>query len=208
MGIDFRGIGRRLRRRLGLFLLGHGYITLSANRQAPAFESLEQEGETLFFAAVGQTLSFWASVEELLVLITSMLLGTQSTKAGIIMYSIINFNVKLNIINELFSLEPDYRTLEPKWNKINERLRALKDTIDRLAHHTIFSEDRINASILDTSLKPVRLDIRQKSQKYQPLDFAKINTVLIFGSSSISRSFHINRRHDGHSARDIATKIF
>lgn len=170
MGIYFRGILRRLWRRLALFLLAHGYIALNAKRQTNGLESLEQECETLFLATVGKSLSFWARVEELLVLITSMLLGTQSTKAGIIMYSIVNFNVRLNIINELFSIEPDYITVEPQWNRINERLRGLKDTRDRLAHHTI---DRISTRPY-ISLRPVQSDIRQKSQKYQPLDFEKV----------------------------------
>jgi hypothetical protein len=123
--------------------------------------------------AVGRALSFWARMEELLVVITSILLGTQFTKAGIIIYSIVNFHIRLNIINELFLLEPRYGKLESKWNKIAEKLRILTDTRDRLAHHTIYSissEDNASAKVLDTSLRPARLDLRRKSQKYHPLE--------------------------------------
>jgi hypothetical protein len=180
MGIDFGGIGGSLQRRLRRFLelLGRLHITPNPKQQAETLDSLEldsfeQERERLFFAAVGQTLSLWARMEQFLVLITSILLGTTSTKAGIIMYSIVNFNVRLNIINELFSIERCYSTLEPRWNKINDKLRGLKDTRDRLAHHTIFRNDSRNTNIKE-SLRPVQLDLRQKSQKYQPLDFEKI----------------------------------
>ena len=85
---------------------------LSAKQQAKAFQSLDYEikelnsgYESTFCEAIGRALSFWARLEELLVVITSILLGTQFTKAGIIMYSIVNFHVRLNIINELFALE-------------------------------------------------------------------------------------------------------
>lgn len=179
MGIDFRGILRRLQQRLEL--LGRGYITLTAKQKELAIEFIDRETaksksefEKIFMEAVGRSLSFWAKVEELLVVITGILLGTQSTKAGIIMYSIVNFNVRLNIINELFSIDHDYRRLEPKWNKINEKLRSLRDTRDRLAHHTIYPAEETVSMKIGTSLKPARFDVRQKSQKYQPLDFKKI----------------------------------
>ena len=85
------------------------------------------------------------------------------------MYSIVSFPVWLGIIDELFSQEPLYSTLKPKWNKINGRLRGLKDTRDRLAHHTIYHGERVSAG--GPALTPARFDVRQKSQKYQPLDY-------------------------------------
>jgi hypothetical protein len=91
------------------------------------------------------------------------------------MYSIINFNVWIGLIDELFVLEPSQTPLKPKWNKISERLRGLKDTRDRLAHHTIYSGPKIGATG-DTLLRPGRLDARQKSQKYEPLNFEQIST--------------------------------
>jgi hypothetical protein len=157
---------------------------LSGKQQAETLQSLDQEirehksgYERIFCEAVGRALSFWARLEELLVVITAILLGTQFTKAGIVMYSIVNFHVRINIINELFSLEPSYGKLETKWNKIAENLRSLTDTRDRLAHHTVYSRYSVDDSttkILDTSLRPAYLDLRKKSQKYQPLDFDQL----------------------------------
>src|ERR1035437_1619609 len=90
-------------------------------------------------ASAGLALSHWATMEELRVGIACLLLRThEANKVGIILYSIFNFNSWLSIIGELFSQEPRYITLKPRWNKISERLKGLKDTRDRLAHHTIY----------------------------------------------------------------------
>ena len=147
---------------------------LEAHDQAVTAAWKKQDGDALFLS-VGLALSTWAQMEESLVVIAGMLLRTKFTKAGAIMYSIINFNVWLGLIDELFVLEPSQSELKPKWNKISERLRGLKDIRDRLAHHTIFSGDKIGATG-DTSLRPGRLDTRRKSQKYEPLNFEQIST--------------------------------
>jgi hypothetical protein len=130
-------------------------------------------------ASVRLALSQWAIVEELLVAIISLLLKTRElTKVGTIMYSIISFSVWLAIINELFSQEPLYISLKPKWNKINERLRGLKDTRDRLAHHTIIYDKGMSKTTGMRSLTPARFDRRQKSQKFQPLDHDQISKFI------------------------------
>lgn len=127
------------------------------------------------YTAVGQALSSWAATEEVLVAIASLLLrSAEIVKVGVIMYSIINFNAWLGIIDELFLQEPLYTSLKPKWNKISNRLRGLKKTRDRLAHHTIYYGDKVATLTGDTSLRPGRFDTRQESQKYQPLDVDQI----------------------------------
>jgi len=127
-------------------------------------------------ASTGLALSHWAGMEELLVGIACLLLKThEANKVGIILYSIINFNSWLGIIGELFSQEPRYIILKPRWNKISERLKGLKDTRDRLAHHTIYDGDKAATLAGDVSLRPGRFDIRQKSQKFLPLDLTQIN---------------------------------
>jgi hypothetical protein len=132
---------------------------------AARLEALHRQA---LFTNVGFAHSSWAGIEEYLVAIASLLLRThEATKVGTIMYSIVSFPVWLAIIDELFSQEPLYSTLRPKWNKINGRLRGLKDTRDRLAHHTIYHGER---SAGGPALTPARFDVRQKSQKYQPLD--------------------------------------
>jgi hypothetical protein len=132
------------------------------------------------FTSVGQALSIWARMEEMLVAIAGLLLDTRFTKAGAVLYSIINFNVWLSLIDELFVLEPNYNAHKPRWNKISERLRGLKDTRDRLAHHTAYFRD-----IGGTALRPGRLDTRRKSLKYQPLDFEQISTFIISVSDAL-----------------------
>jgi hypothetical protein len=190
MGIDFRGIRRSFHQRLEmlgfraaltLFNLARLFIVKfgppdQRARFAAEWETHDQETaarlETLhrqaLFTNVGFAHSSWAGIKEYLVAIASLLLRThEATKVGTIMYSVVSFPVWLGIIDELFSQEPLYSTLKPKWNKINGRLRGLKDTRDRLAHHTIYYGER---SAGGPALTPARFDVRQKSQKYQPLD--------------------------------------
>src|ERR1700682_522727 len=187
MGFNFPAIRRRLQlrvlklraRRAGLILLQRGLILLSDDKTVAAdVEDLNQEYETreksieqnALFTAVGLALSFWSQMEENLVAIVGMLLRTKFSMAGLIMYSIINFHVRLNIIDELFSLSPDFGSLKPKWNKIHEKLKELHDIRDRLAHHTVYSGGKPD----DAALSPGRLDSRKKSQNHQPLNREQI----------------------------------
>ena len=133
--------------------------------------------EKALYTSIGFALTTWARMEDSLIAMTGMLLGTKFTYAGVVMYSIVNFNIWLVIIDELFSLNPTYKPLKPKWNKINERLKALKDTRDRLAHHVAQSADQV-AFGTDTSLRPARFDTRAKAKKYQPLTFNQISSFI------------------------------
>jgi hypothetical protein len=197
MRIDFRGIRMRLQSRLELSRLRATLALLNLTRTASVklgsqaqkekfaaeWETQDQEaGEKwkllhrrALYASVGQALCHWAEMEELLVAIASLLLRTQEfSKVGTIMYSIVSFPVWLSIIDDLFLLEPRYITLKPRWDKLNSRLMGLKTTRDRLAHHTIHYGDNAVTLAGDTSLRPGRFDIRQKVQKYKPLDFDEI----------------------------------
>ena len=104
------------------------------------------------YTVVGQALSSWAMVEEDLVVIATMLLRVDVSKAGVIFYSIINFNIWLSIIGELFRMDEDFGKLIPSWNKISHELRALKNTRDNLAHQTMHH----NRPEGDISLRPGR----------------------------------------------------
>jgi hypothetical protein len=201
MGIDFRGIRARLRQRLEILrlrarlallnLIRPIVVKLGPQEQNEEFAAQwvahdQEAGEQWkslhrrqLFTNVGLALSQWAGMEDLLIGIASLLLRThEGPKVGIILYSITNFNTWLGIIGELFSQEPLYRPLKPKWNKLSERLRSLKDTRDRLAHHTIYSGDKAATLAGDTSLRPGQFDSRQKSQKYQPLDSDQISKFI------------------------------
>jgi hypothetical protein len=54
----------------------------------------------------------------------------------------------------------------------------LKDTRDRLAHHTVYFGDKAATLAGDTSLRPSQFDIRQKSQNHQPLDYDQISEFM------------------------------
>jgi hypothetical protein len=203
MRIDFRDIRSRfelwkarqqLRGALALFNLIRPLVIRAGSQEqkeklVPEWEAFDQEAtgrinathRWALFTSVGQSLSHWAGMEESLVAITTLLLRShEANKVGIILYSIINFNTWLGIIGELFSQEPLYSPLKPRWNKISERLRGLKDVRDRLAHHTIHYGDKATTDKGATSLRPGRFDIRQKSQKYEPLE---VDQIFAFGDS-------------------------
>jgi hypothetical protein len=147
-------------------------------RETRHTEEFKSTHENALFASVGQALSLWAQMEESLVVIAGLLLRARFTKVGVVMYSIINFNVWLSVIDELFALDSIYGSLKPKWNKINERLRRLKDTRDRLAHHSVHSGAQVRTILGDSALKPGRLDSRRKSLKHEPLDFDQVSAFI------------------------------
>jgi hypothetical protein len=130
------------------------------------------------FTSVGLALSQWAGMEDSLVAIATLLLRShEANKVGIILYSIINPKTWLEIIGALFSQEPLYISLKPRWNKISERIMKLNDTRVRLAHHSIYYGNKATTIAGDTSLKPGRFDVRPKSQKHrtEPLDYDQIS---------------------------------
>lgn len=132
-------------------------------------EKITEESETILFTEVGKALSCWAALEEMLVSLAHLLLTTSIQKAGVVMYSIINFGAWLGIITELFPHEELYTHLKPKWDKLTGRLRALKDIRDRLAHHSAFKADVPAAIFNATSIAPSPYDVRAKSLKHRPL---------------------------------------
>jgi hypothetical protein len=110
MSAGFRGIARRLQR---LFdrLLGGAPDALSP-LVAEAVAQSKFFREDRIFSAVGHALSNWAQMEAGLVAMTAALLTTTPDKAGVVMYSVINFNAWLGIIDELFAVEPVFYTIE------------------------------------------------------------------------------------------------
>src|SRR6202022_2239319 len=123
MGIDFRGIRRRLPWRLdrlywktadvqlklvkrAIDRLGEqdkaGAAELEARVQEMAQQSKKHE-ELALYTSIGQALSQWAGMEDSLVGISCLLLRThEATKVGIILYSLANHHTWLNIIGDLF----------------------------------------------------------------------------------------------------------
>jgi hypothetical protein len=127
------------------------------------------------FGVIGAALSQWSQMETALVVVASLLLRTQSQKAGLVLYSIVNFNIWLGVIDELFTVDEKLSTLKPRWNKISARLRKLKDDRDRLAHHYVTSQEVRGATEIPATLDVPFLDARQKSLKFLPMTIEQIN---------------------------------
>lgn len=168
---------------------------------AEADSKFAATSDQALFTQVGKALSCWAALEEMLVCIASLLLTTDIKKAGVVMYSIINFGAWLTIVSELFSHEDLYVPLKPKWDKLTSRLRGLKDVRDRLAHHGALEADTPAALFKLKSLKPSAFDVRAKSMKYQPLtvhqiaefneavgDMMKVVTALVLEMEAIKNA--------------------
>jgi hypothetical protein len=113
------------------------------------------------FIAIGQGISIWALMEGNLVHVFAKLMRSSAEKSGLVLYSIMNFNIWLTIITDLFASDPIFKELKDRWNQIFERLRVLNNTRIRLAHHTALLGPR--------ALIPGRLDTRPKSLSYKPL---------------------------------------
>lgn len=138
----------------------------------------DEEGTTseyirTFYCAIGQGISFWSSMEGILVCVAAKLLGTTGDKAGLSLYSINNFYSWLTIIDELFTLEGRYSIHKSDWGKISAKLRSLNDTRVRLAHHTNWGGSPDDGGAL---LRPHIFDVRAKSRKYAPLDMEEITS--------------------------------
>jgi hypothetical protein len=108
-------------------------------------------------------------MEGKLVEIAALLLGTDENKTGLMMYSIMNFNVWLNIIDELFALEPKFSGHKSDWTAVSSDLRAINDTRVRLAHHTIWDNPGTTPA-----LRPGKHDAKSKSKKHQPLTGSEV----------------------------------
>jgi hypothetical protein len=124
------------------------------------------------FGTVGKALSAWSKMEEYLVVIVAHLLRVRGPKAGLIMYSILNFSVWLSLIHDLMEMDEIYAPLLPKWNKFGERIRRIKDQRDQLAHHSVSMKDK-------TGVRSSRLDIRQKTKRQRPLDLEEANDFIL-----------------------------
>ena len=109
----------------GIKILGAPALTADSKARLDGLAKKPDElNKFALYTSVGQALSAWAAMEESLVGIVALLLRTSRPKAGIMMYSILNFQVWLNVVGELFSQDELYVTLKPKWNKIYEKLRG------------------------------------------------------------------------------------
>src|ERR1700758_619872 len=96
--------------------LYHQYLRESAKAR-----TLE---EVKFYAAVGKGISNWSKMEERLVSVVARLLRTSDAKAGLVMYSIMNFHAWVQIIDDLFVLDSTYPKSLKLWRKMIDDLKA------------------------------------------------------------------------------------
>jgi len=145
---------------------------------AKSADVIEESEQSFLFFLVGTAITHWSYVEDSLVFILRILLRVRGDQAGVILYSITNFQVWLNVINELFVLAPEFATLRQRWNKIGERLRGIKDARDRLAHHAVYVERTDASSFPKTTIKPSSFDLRQKSRQFRPLTREEVRSFI------------------------------
>lgn len=178
MGFDFARFIRRFLLRLRFsrdFLKDPEGTLQNLNSKLEKSVAIIATGDKrALFAAVGAALSSWAKMEELLVIIAALLLRVDVQKSGLILYTIINFNVWINLIDEMFPLEPQFMPCKPRWNQISTRIRAIKDNRDRLAHQSFWAHGYGVRKVGDTTLRSSSLDARIKSQKLRPMDAEQI----------------------------------
>ncbi len=137
-----------------------------------------------FYTTVGQAISHWSHMEERLVQVAAKLLKTSMPKTGLIMYSIINFNVWLQIIDDLFVMDGTYPESMKLWRRILSAIKAEKDMRDRLAHHGLSQEEEIYRHVkgkrtilvrsTEAYLRPPKIDTRGKQKKMKPLTMGEI----------------------------------
>jgi hypothetical protein len=122
----------------------------------------------ILFRGIGAALSAWSKMEEIMVVIAMQLLRTSPEKAGVVMYSIINFNTWLSVIHDLFEHDEDFRNFKGRFDKIGERIRRIKDQRDQLAHHSVRITDE------PPLLKASKFDARPKSKKQPPMSLDEV----------------------------------
>jgi hypothetical protein len=109
--------------------------------------------------------------------VAAKLLKTSERKAGLVMYSIINLNVWIQIIDDLFVLDGTYPKSLKRWRTIAHSLRRENDIRVGLAHYSI-SQDDVDPGeelrAIQAFLRPGRFDIRTKSTKWKPLTMTEI----------------------------------
>jgi hypothetical protein len=158
---------------LGFFIIGGinrlktHLEALDADIEQRSKELLETD-EDVLFSTIGRALTYWSTMEEVLVYIFALLLRADFEKAGLILYSTINFSVWISMIDELFAIDDHFKSFKPRWNKLVSRARSLKDERDRLAHHSVRRNPETKELV--AAIQPGRMDVRQKSLKYAPMD--------------------------------------
>jgi hypothetical protein len=142
-------------------------FSIAARHEATDMTTLLDQRKS-FYIAVGQGISYWASMEERLVQVAARLLNTTEAKAGLVMYSIMSPHTWITIIDELFALDGSYPKSMTKWKAIAKSLREEIDNRNKLAHHALAQEED-GAGWTRAYLRASKLDFRTKTKKFTPM---------------------------------------
>ncbi len=151
------------------------YATSMQERLEATQKEILKSEESVMFVTIGLALTTWARMEEALVRIVQILLSAPGPKVGLIMYSIINFNAWLTIIDELYARTPPCRVQAPLEQGCSAHTK-IKDMRDRLAHESAHKEVGTFSSV---HLRPSKLDVRTKTGKFKPLTDTEIGDFTV-----------------------------
>lgn len=130
-----------------------------------------QDEAKLFYAAVGEGISRWAAMEEMLVHILAKLLKTPINKAGLVGYST-SFYGLVQVIDDLFVVDGTYAKSMKMWRRTVSTLRRENDVRVQLAHQSLH-RNGLEVAVVGFAkayLRPSPLDTRSKSRKSTALD--------------------------------------
>jgi hypothetical protein len=152
-----------------------------------------------FYMTVGMAISHWSKMEERLIHVAAKLLKTTEPKAGLVMYSIMNLHVWIQIIDDLFVLDGTCPKSLKLWRSIAESLKTENDIRVGLAHYSMSQEAHGELWAIQTYLRPGKLDIRNKSKKWTPLTILEI--VEFIGrvnkiSDTLSSLLELMKKHE------------
>jgi hypothetical protein len=134
-----------------------------------------------FYMIVGMGITRWSRMEERLIQVAAKLLHIHEDKAGLVMYSIINVHVWLQIIDDLFVFDGTLPKSLKRWRSILSSIRAENDIRVGLAHYSISQEDvdpGEELRAIQAFLRPGKLDIRKKSKTWKPLTMTEIGKFI------------------------------
>jgi hypothetical protein len=95
------------------------------------------------YAAVGQALSTWTTVETDLTMAFYNLCGTQTRQqAAAILDTIIAFDIRVDVLNALFALKKPAETDAELWRKVIERCRKYYKKRHEIAHFRLMAIER------------------------------------------------------------------
>ena len=119
---------------------------------------------------------FRARMEERLVQMAARLLRSSERKAGLVLYSIINFYVWIDIIDQLFVLDGTYKNAQAKWKTLLSMLKKENDIRVRLAHHALDLDIEVDHEkhSMQAYLRPGKFDTRTKAKTLKPIETQEI----------------------------------